>query len=100
MEFVSFDNIENGILLMVFLYTVFVGGICFCFIKCSLIRVLLTLLLFACFIYSSYGIAYPEVDNKFVYYYMLYIICLVIPFLSFTKTWERCWCYNALLYAC
>ena len=89
MEFVSFDNIENGILLIVFLYTVFVGGICFYFIKYSLIRVLLTLLLFACFIYSGYGIAYPEVDNRFVYYYVLYITCLVIPFLCFTKTWNR-----------
>lgn len=89
MEFVSFDNIENDILLIVFLYTVFVGGICFYFIKYSLIRILLSLLLFACFIYSGYGIAYPEVDNGFVYYYMLYITCLVIPFLCFTKTWNR-----------
>lgn len=50
-------------------------------IKDSKVRLAMILSAVSIFLYSGYGIAYPDVGNGFAYKYIVSVICLYFPFL-------------------
>lgn len=77
--------IDYNIVLLLFIFTLIIGRIVVRRMKSMQLKLLVLLALFTVFVYSGYGIAYKEVDNKYCYYYFLYIICLLIPFMVYGR---------------
>lgn len=73
-------NLNIGILLILLGLTIFIM-ICSCkLIKQKYLNVAVLVLLTTVFVYSGAGIAYSNVPVEFAYKYIIYIICLVSPF--------------------
>lgn len=86
----SYD-IDPVALFTIVLVTVLVGAFAIYRIENYRFRLLIAIMLFSVFFYSGYGISYTQVDNVYISKYIIFIICLCVPFLLANKTIkERC----------
>ena len=70
-----------GPLLVLSLWTIFV---CFFTVKKiadKRLKIMFSLLCGSVFVYSGYGIAFPEVDDRYIVLYMIFVSSFSIPFL-------------------
>ncbi len=74
------SDVELEPLLIVSLWTAFVCFLTIRKLKDKRSQIMFFLLCVSVFIYSGYGISYPEVNNKYIISYMLFLSCFALPF--------------------
>lgn len=78
-------EIDSLALFIIILASFFVGTIALSKQSSPRMKLLIVIMLMGVFFYSGYGISYRVVDNKYILCYIIFIICLCIPFILFNK---------------
>lgn len=86
MKYLLSYDIDSVALLILTIATVLVGAFSIYKVTNYRFRLLIAIMLFGVFFYSGYGISYTEVDNDYISKYIIFIICLCVPFLVANKT--------------
>lgn len=77
------SEVVLGPLLVLSLWTTFVCVYTVMKIADKRLKIMVSLLCGSVFMYSGYGIAFPEVDDRYIVPYMIFVSSFAIPFLCF-----------------
>jgi len=79
-------EIAPWVLLSLILMTVVVGFLTVRLLKPQRMKMMIIMMLFGVFCYSGYGIAFLEVDNRYIIKYFIFISCLCLPLIFKRKS--------------
>lgn len=77
---IEIGTLDTFLLELIFGITVLILSVSLLIIKDTLVRLLCLFMTISYFIYSGFGIAYSYIDDLYFENYILFLICLLIPF--------------------
>lgn len=72
-------SIDTLLLIFILLATILIVYIFWRKTENRIVKVLLFSISLSLFMYSGYGIAYDDIDNKYIINYLIYLICVLFP---------------------